>query len=142
MEGWSSDPVADHSFFVSGEPDARPPAANGQSPRKVRMRRGEGPEAQRVVNRLAGFDLGQSAAWKAIVDQFTIGVTHAELKSIAQVVCGLTRLQIDQDPTRDNRVLIKWFSENWDAIGPVMQAFHLRDDEQNIIAAHPTVALI
>jgi hypothetical protein len=74
------------------------------------------------------------------MNRFTIGVTYAELKCIAQAVIALTKLRIDRDPARDNRVLIKSFSENSDAIEPVMQAFHLRDDEQNIIDAPPRAA--
>jgi hypothetical protein len=109
-------------------------SAEDQKTRK-RKPRGQGPEAQRVVARLAGFDLEKSRAWKAITDQFTIGVTHAELKSIAQVVCTQTNLRLDRDATRDNRVLIKWFDENWDAISPFMPTLHLRDNGEQIIGA-------
>jgi hypothetical protein len=102
---------------------------------KKRKPRGQGPEAQRVVARLAGFDLAKSRAWKAITEQFTIGVTHAELKSIAQVVCSQTNLRLDRDAARDNRVLIKWFDENWDVIAPFMPSLHLRDEGEQIIGS-------
>jgi hypothetical protein len=109
--------------------------------KKTRFIRGKGPEAQRVTARIAGFDLEQSEAWKAIVDQFTVGVTHAELKSIADVLCNLTGLKLDRDAQRDNRVLIKWYQENWDALQPHVRSIHLRDEREEKIGAPPSLTL-
>jgi hypothetical protein len=115
----------------SSDPDDHSP----EEPKTKKKRQNKGPEAQRVVARITGFDPMKSVAWKAITDQFTIGVTHAELKSIAQVLCSQTNLRLDRDATRDNRVLIKWFDENWDLIAPLMPLLHLRDDEEQIIGS-------
>jgi hypothetical protein len=118
------------------------PAAHGDRAAarpRGRLPRGSGPEAQRVVERLTGFDPEGSPAWRQIVEQFTIGVTHAELKSVAQVICSITRLKLDRDATRDNRVLVKWFDENWDAIRPHITSLHLRDDTATIIGNPPCV---
>jgi hypothetical protein len=90
-----------------------------------------------VVERLTGFDLEDSRAWRHIVKQFTIGVTHAELKSVAQILCSITRLKLDRDATRDNRVLVKWFDENWEVIEPHISSLHLRDDNDSIIGRPP-----
>jgi hypothetical protein len=105
----------------------------GNPAKKARKARGAGPEAQRVIERLRGFDLDNSRAWQGITKQFTIGVTHSELKAVAQVVCSLTQLKLDRDATRDNRVLIKWFDENWEVIEPHLLSFHLRDDSSAVI---------
>jgi hypothetical protein len=102
-------------------------------PIKKRKPRGTGPEAHRVIERLKGFDLEESPAWKAIQKQFTIGITHAELTSVALLVCSFTKLRVDRDAIRDNRVLIKWFDENWAMIEPHIQTLHLRDDGEAII---------
>jgi hypothetical protein len=104
-----------------------------KKPRKVH---GAGPEAHRVIERLSGFDLENSRAWQGITKQFTIGVTRTELKAVAQVVCSLTQFKLDRDATRDNRVLVKWFDENWEVIEPHLKSFHLRD-ESSIVLGMP-----
>ena len=109
-------------------------AAAAPSP-KTRKKRGEGIEAQRVNARLAGFDIEKSEAWKTIQRQFTVGVTHTELKSIAQILCDQLSIKLDRDASRDNRVLVKWFDENWEKIKPILHTIHLRDDHDNVIGA-------
>lgn len=102
-------------------------------PVKKRIKRGEGIEAEKVSKRLRGFHIEHSEALKVINQQFTIGVTHNELKSIAQLICTLTGLKLDREASRDNRVLIKWFDENWTDIRPHVLGMHLRDVNQKII---------
>jgi hypothetical protein len=122
----------------SDDADTQPapePAAPQGSGRTPRYTRGEGPEARRVAERLEGFDLENSEAWLGIVDQFTIGVRHFELKSVADLVCKLTGLRLDRDAQRDNRVLVKWFQENWAVIQPHLVTIHLRDEGEQMIGS-------
>lgn len=100
---------------------------------KSRIKRGQGAEAQKVSVRLSGFNPNESEAWKTITHQFTIGATHNELKSVAQILCTLTGLRLDREASRDNRVLIKWFDENWDLLKVHVHHIHLRDENEKII---------
>ena len=75
--------------------------------------RGKGNEAKRVNARLNGFDHANSNVYKCLRQKFGATVTHRELKSIAKIICLHTGLKLDRDATRDCRVLIKWFDENW-----------------------------
>lgn len=106
---------------------------------KQRKKRGEGVEAKRVQDRLRGFQIEDSPAFRAIQKQFTGGVTHSELKSIALILCEQVcpPLKLDRDASRDNRVLIRWFDEHWDKIRPVISKIHLRDENENIITSVP-----
>jgi hypothetical protein len=122
--------------MTSDESAAHPVSAPVALLGEVKARRyvrGEGPEARRVAERLEGFDLEKSEAWIGIVDQFTVGVRHFELKSVADVVCKLTGLRVDRDAQRDNRVLVKWFQENWPVIQPHLVHIHLRDEGEQLI---------
>jgi hypothetical protein len=112
--------------------DPTTPSAESQPPRKGR---GRGPEAQKVQSRLSGFDLDQSVAWQELKRQFSIGVTHAELCSLARVVSKLADIHVDRDAQRDNRVLIKWFDENWAIAAPIVKDLHLRDENETIIGS-------
>ena len=120
---------------MSEQAPAESPKAPAASTGKTRKKRGEGIEAQRVNTRLQGFDLEKSEAWKTIQHQFTVGVTHTELKSIAQILCDQLTIKLDRDASRDNRVLVKWFDENWAKIKPILHTIHLRDDHDNVIGA-------
>ncbi|EAX87566.1 hypothetical protein TVAG_063350 [Trichomonas vaginalis G3] len=109
--------------------------------RKKRTKRGDGTEAARVKKRLADFDSENSEAWKVISQMFGPGVTHSELKSIAQIICEHTtnpKIRLDRDASRDNRVLLKWFTENWSVIEPHLQNITLRDSEYKILSGKET----
>ena len=88
-----------------------------------------GPEALRVAKRLNGFIVENSRAWRMIVQLFSSGVTHNELSSIAQIICMKTNLKLDRDAIRDNRVLIKWFDDNWETISEIIPFIQLRDEK-------------
>ena len=95
--------------------------------------RGQGTEAKRVNARLTGFKMKKSHAYKCLCKKFSPNITHSELKSIATILCLRTGLKLDRDATRDNRVLIKWFDENWVTIKKNLEYITLLDDDQNII---------
>lgn len=98
-----------------------------------KMPRGQGTEAKRVSAKLQGFDLGNCKAWDAIQAQFSSGITHNELKSVATILCLQTGLQLSRLAQRDNRVLIQWFSDNWEVISPFMSTIHLFDKNRQVI---------
>jgi hypothetical protein len=92
-----------------------------------RVPRGRGIEAQKVQQRLQGFEPNNCEAWRAIQYQFRSGITHHELRSVAQVICLKTGLTLDRDAYRDRAVLIKWFSDNWIQVAPILGCMNLRD---------------
>lgn len=95
--------------------------------------RGQGNEAKRVNTRLNGFDHTNSEVYKCLKQKFGATVTHSELRSIAKIICLHTGLTLDRDATRDCRVLIKWFDENWKIIYPNLDNITLRDEKENVI---------
>ena len=101
--------------------------------RKAKIERGSGHEADRVQKRLSGFDVENCQAWKVISSKYGSRISHSELKAIANLICGFTNLRVDRDATRDNRVLIKWFDENWDQIQNFIPKIHLHDDNDDEI---------
>ena len=111
-------------------PDQSNPSKQKKSDK---VKRGHGLEARRVNQRLKGFDLDQSKEWGILKKKFSSGITHNELKSIAQIVCLKSNIKLDREASRDNRVLIKWFVENWHTIEPYIQHISLHDDNKEII---------
>ena len=106
----------------------------GTKRRKPTVQRGQGNEAQRVNKRLDGFDHLNCVAFQGIRKWFSCGITNNELKSIARVLCiKIQGLQLDRDATRDNRVLIKWYDENWTTIEPYLKYIQLRDEGGDVI---------
>ena len=98
-----------------------------------KVERGKGSEAKRVAERLNGFQYENSNTWRILKEKFSSGVTHSELKSVAIVLCQHTGLSLDRDATRDNRVLIKWFDENWDVLQKHIDNVSLKDENEEII---------
>lgn len=118
--------------------EALPCSSTSNKPVEQRRKRGQGAEAMRVQRHLTNWSLEDSLAFKEIQKQFTSQVRHAELKSIAQVLCDVCpRLRLHRDAARDNRVLIKWFDDNWSQIQPIMPKIHLRDENEEIISETP-----
>lgn len=97
-----------------------------QSKSKKRMKQGEGKEAKRVFERLNGFDQKKSIACQKIEEKFGTGIVHGELKDIAVFISQVGQIIIDRDAKRDNRVLHKWFDENWEKIEPILDRITCR----------------
>lgn len=104
-----------------------------QKSREMKIKRGSGIDAKRVKARLSGFEPSTSEAWNKIVTLFSSGITHCELRSLAQLICLKTDLRLDRDASRDLRVLVKWFSDNWGTIDGIIHLFQLRDDKNEVI---------
>ena len=100
---------------------------------KRKTERGTGVDAKRVAERLKGFNYEISNTWQELRKRFSSGVTHSELKSVAQVLCCYTKLKLDRDAQRDNRVLIKWFDENWETLKDYINKISLKDENERSI---------
>ena len=99
----------------------------------TKVGKGRGKDAQRIYIKLHDFDIYKSEAWNFICKQFSCGITHHELLSIAQLISQQTGLRLNRDESRDNRLLIKWYSDNWTKISPLISMIHIRDDQEQII---------
>ena len=99
-----------------------------------KIARGEGNDAKRVMQRITDFDYEHSAAFIEIKRRFYSGLTHPELLRIGEILAGFTGLKMDRDAKRDNRVLVKWFDENWEVIRGEMANIMLYDKNENLIS--------
>ena len=66
-------------------------------------------------------------------EKFGRGIIHEELKCLAEFICTKLNIELDRDAKRDNRVLHKWFHENWCAIEPEIDRIDLFDKDSNQI---------
>lgn len=99
----------------------------------MRKRRGEGADAKRVSSRLENFNQNESIAYQTIIKKFSLGITHKELKRIAEILAINNSLHLDRDAKRDNRVLIKWFDEHWRILSTEIEKIHAYDENGNLI---------
>ena len=109
---------------------SRPPAVEQAPPReaeahakhrKHKKRHGKkidqgNDELNRVHQRVKGFDINKSVAWKTLTQTFGDKLTHEELTSIAELIANTIKIKLDRDAKRRKIVLIKWFEEHWDAV--------------------------
>jgi hypothetical protein len=117
-----------HHFSKSKTPGA---FASGRCPDPIKL----GREGLIIATGLADFDYESSPIWQMIRRQFSSGVRHRELLSVASVLCSLVEpLPL---PSRTERrsfpLLIRWFRDNWAAIRPVFPLIHLCDDSRSVI---------
>lgn len=134
-EFYPDDDPKDDDFSISSSSTKKQKNAKEISINQQKKQRGHGTEAKRVNTRLNGFDSENSHAWQILKNQFSSGITHTELKSIANIICLKTELKLDRDAVRDNRVLIKWFEENWTVVEPILKNFHIHDNKGEIISS-------
>ena len=97
-------------------------------------------ERKKIDERLRGFSLNESKAWKAICEKFGPNLNQSELLSIAEVLCSEvnhtqrnTPLKVDREAKRRKEVLIKWFDENYPDIQPYLKTIVLEDENGEII---------
>jgi hypothetical protein len=67
--------------------------------------------------------------------RFSSGVRHRELLSIAMILCNfIDSLEMPgRNEKRSFPLLIRWFSDNWSQIGPLLSAIDLRDERDSLI---------
>lgn len=98
-----------------------------------RKTRGAGNDAKRVALRLQSFNIKESLAYKKISSHFKSGISHSELKRVAEILSENLNLHLDRDAKRDNRVLIKWFDENWYILESEIEKIKAFDSDLNLI---------
>jgi hypothetical protein len=64
---------------------------------------------------------------------FSSGVGLYELRSVAMVLSYFTGLSIPRAAKRTLPVLVKWFSDNWATIEPILPCVHLVDKGGRVI---------
>ena len=101
--------------------------------KKFKKQRGEGSDAVKVIKRIKGFDPNESEACRRIHSKFGQSIVHKELKAIAEIICEKIGITLDRDAKRDDRVLHKWFQENWEVIEPLIERIQLYDKNDNLI---------
>lgn len=101
--------------------------------KKPKKLRGEGSDAQKVIKRIKDFDPENSPACIKLNAKFGRGIVHSELKSLAEFICEKLHIELDRDAKRDNRVLYKWFHENWAMIDQIIDRIELFDKDHNVI---------
>lgn len=89
--------------------------------------RGQGTEAKRISKKLAGFNAENSKAAQAIQLYYSTGIRQNELRSIAIIICQITKLQLDRDIDRNAQLLLKWFEDHWDVCAPLLPQIKLLD---------------
>jgi hypothetical protein len=97
----------------------------------------KGKQGIEVARILQTFDYLRSHAWTAVREQFSSGIRHRELWSVAIVISERGSAQkIPRPPRNAERsypVLIKWFQDHWDTVGSVLPLVGLRDDDDKPI---------
>ncbi|KAI5490338.1 hypothetical protein TVAGG3_0995250 [Trichomonas vaginalis G3] len=86
-------------------------------------------EIYRVGQRLKGFTPKYSFAWKELTKQFGVEIKHQVLKDIAIEVASRLQIPLDRDAKRRKSVLIKWFDDNWEAIGTIITEYTVMNDQ-------------
>jgi hypothetical protein len=99
----------------------------------VGIPRGSGLEARRARIGLGEFDAEASQTWQLLRAHFSSGITLNELRSVAIVVEYITALVVPRAAKRTFPVLVKWFSDNWAFIEPILLIIHLIDDGGQVI---------
>jgi hypothetical protein len=91
-------------------------------------------EGRQVAALLRHFDFENCEAWRALTHQFSSGVRHKELSSVALVISHCFHVPaITRDARRSYPVLIKWFNDHWGKIQPIMPLIALHDEDDEII---------
>ena len=121
---WQVKPNRFHFIFMGTNRE------NGTAPKQHRKKaRGEGKEAAKVIEALNGFDASNCFVKWMLDYYYSTGVTHSELRSIAMVLCCHTGLKLERLQQRDNRLLIKWFFDNWSIVGSFLPRIKLLDKD-------------
>ncbi|EAY03490.1 hypothetical protein TVAG_450630 [Trichomonas vaginalis G3] len=88
----------------------------------------KGKEGRIIERELKNFDYLNCTAWKALRAQFSSGVRHPELLSIASILSRTLDLpEVTRSGKRSFKVLIKWFDDNWDKISSIIRNITLLD---------------
>ena len=97
----------------------------------------KGKEKMIVERTLNNFDAKCCCAWKALTSQFSTGIRHPELLSIAEILVNNYKLpDFGRTGKRSYACLIKWFDDNWTDISKIIGRFTLLDQNDSPISGH------
>ena len=101
----------------------------------------KGKEKAIVEKALSNFDCYKSNTWAALIAQFSSGIRHTELLSIAQIVEKITQVpKFGRNEKRSFACLVKWFDDNWNNISKVIGRISLLDDNNIEICGRREIA--
>ena len=85
-------------------------------------------EARVIKNELGNYDYTKSFVLPIIRAQFSKGITHKELNSIAEILKQIVQLPpLTRHEKRSYPLLIRWFEKNWNTIRPIIPYITLLD---------------
>lgn len=90
-------------------------------------------EKSKVKMILKNFDYENCFVNEQLEIKFSTGITHNELRSVANVICLFTGLKLNRLEYRYKSILIKWFYDNWNVIKVILPNIFLLDEEDNPI---------
>lgn len=91
----------------------------------------KGKEGRIIEKELQDFDFNNCVAWKALRTQFSSGIRHPELLSIAAILSKNYELpEVPRSGKRSFKCLIKWFNDNWEKISGIIQYVTLLDEKE------------
>ena len=102
-------------------------------PPDVTQRNANELERKRVEDRLNGFNMRTSPAWREICRRFGPSLNQTELLSLAQIIAGQLGLKVDREAKRRKEVLIKWYDENLKAVMEILPYIVLEDGDGNAV---------
>lgn len=91
-----------------------------------------GKEKKRTIRRLGTFQVEKSYAYQRIKEKYG-ELTHATLIKLGKVFANLASLKVDRDATRNAKIMVKWFDENWEQISNHWDNVDLCDENLQVI---------
>ena len=87
-----------------------------------------------INNNVGSSPISKSVEWVVITKYFPPGITFAELRSIAIILCNTLNLpKVPRDCKRKSNLLIEWYLKEWKYIEPYLPCVSLYDDNYNKI---------
>jgi hypothetical protein len=94
----------------------------------------KGIDTQRIAALLSTFDFKHCEARRELIHQFSTGISHKELCSVAAVLSEHFQIQkVSRDACRSYPMLIKWFQDNWAEIKPLLPLVTILDSHDHVI---------
>jgi hypothetical protein len=101
------------------------PAAPGLDVRQKKS--GRPNERERIQRRVEGFNWKKSTAWLQLSSMYGPKLNQDELISIAELCAHNLQIKLDRDARRRKIVIIKWFTDHWRKIHPLLHLIVLAD---------------
>jgi hypothetical protein len=82
-------------------------------------------EGERIRRRIEGFNWQNSLAWLYLSFMYGPKLKQDKLTSIAKLCAQKLQIKLDRDAKRRKIVLLKWFTEHWCQIHPLLHLIAL-----------------